>query len=193
MNKLRTQASKTARGELVENRIVLWSAEDSRGIFGLGFYGKPLGIPKPRDADFEAPLILDLIEGYYLVLQGKLKIYVSATGRAITATKMAKICEEQHLDFREKFVVYAELRDSGFVVTPGIKFGCDYAVYEHGPGIDHAPYLVQVSKPGDSLTATGIVLSGRLATTVRKQFTIAVADLRKKTGITFLSFDWWRA
>ena len=48
------------------------------------------------------------------------------------------------MDFDIKYLVFKKLRDVGYVVSPGIKFGCDFAVYEHGPGIDHAPYLVQV-------------------------------------------------
>jgi tRNA-intron endonuclease len=84
------------------------------------------------------------------------------------------------------------LRDKGYIVSPGIKFGCDFAVYERGPGIDHAPYLVQVFKPSDHMTATGIVLAGRLATTVKKQFILAIPKLKEKT-ISFVGFDWWRA
>ncbi|NMJ87528.1 MAG: tRNA-intron lyase, partial [Thaumarchaeota archaeon] len=79
-----------------------------------------------------------------------------------------------------------------YVVTPGIKFGCDFAVYEHGPGIDHAPYLIQVVKPEDMITATAIILAGRLATTVRKQFILAISWLKEKK-VEFVSFDWWRA
>ena len=62
------------RGELVENRIVIWDIEQSRKLFTSGFFGKPLGIPKPKGAEFTAPLILDLIEGYYLMKERKLKI-----------------------------------------------------------------------------------------------------------------------
>ena len=79
----------------------------------------------------------------------------------------------------------------GYVVSPGIKFGCDFAVYEHGPGIDHAPYLVQVVKPSDNLTTTGIVLAGRLATTVKKQFILAIPYLKLRK-VHFVGFDWWR-
>ena len=96
------------------------------------------------------------------------------------------------MDFKEKFMVYWELRKAGFVVSPGVKFGCDFAVYERGPGIDHAPFLVEVMKPHDLISATSVVLSGRLATTVRKQFIIGVAD-REKNTVNFVSFDWWRA
>ncbi|MFN4336575.1 MAG: tRNA-intron lyase [Candidatus Nitrosocaldus sp.] len=190
------------KGELIENRIVIWDIEHSRALFKDGFYGKPLGIPKPKDAEFNAPLILDLIEGYYLAKKGILHIYRhdgSKKGNAndgsivgISLKEMTSICRKEYARFDSKYMVFKELRDKGYVVTPGIKFGCDFAVYEHGPGIDHAPYLVQVVNPSDLLTATMIVLSGRLATTVRKQFILAVPRVREKK-VEFLAFDWWRA
>jgi len=178
-------------GRLFGNRIVVWDIEAGRRLFKNGYYGKPLGIPKPKDFEFDAPLILDLIEGYYLARKKKLKIQ-SEEGEDISLERVQKICTDSYTNFTEKFVVYSHLRDSGLVVAPGIKFGSDFAVYEHGPGIDHAPYLVQVAGPGSPITATSLVRSGRLATTVRKQFIIAVADVKDK-HVEFLAFDWWRA
>lgn len=180
------------KAELVENRIVVWDIQASREIFKDSFYGKPLGVPKPKGADFDAPLILDLIEGYYLTKEGRIAIYDAKSGEKAKDKEMEKKCRSEYVDFDEKYLVYRELRRAGYVVTPGIKFGCDFAVYEHGPGIDHAPYLVQVLLPDQSLTATAIVLAGRLATTVKKQFVIAVPNVDAKK-VDFLSFDWWRA
>lgn len=180
------------KGELVENRIVVWDLEQSRNLFGEGFYGKPLGVPKPKGTEFNSPLILDLIEGYYLLKNNKLSIYKSNERNIVSVKKMDSICKSEYADFDNKYLVFTELRQSGYVVTPGIKFGCDFAVYEHGPGIDHAPYLVQVVKPDDMLTATAIILAGRLATTVRKQFILAIPRLKEKK-VEFVSFDWWRA
>ncbi len=175
-------------GELVENRVILWSTDAAREMYSSGYYGKPLGVAKPKGIDFDGPLILDLIEGYYLQRKGRIAI-TSGRGR-MTRQAMRSLCEAEYNEFSDKYVVYEHLRDAGLVVTPGIKFGCDFAVYKHGPGIDHAPYLIQVMKPGQGLTATHIVLSGRLATTVRKQFLIALVKGRR---VSFLSFDWWRA
>jgi len=180
------------KGELVENRIVVWDLEQSRNLFKEGFYGKPLGVPKPKGVDFNSPLILDLIEGYYLARNDKLTIYKNHEQNLVSVKKMNTICKNEYADFDNKYLVFTELRDTGYVVSPGIKFGCDFAVYEHGPGIDHAPYLVQVVKPEDILTATAIILAGRLATTVRKQFILAVSKLKQKK-VEFVAFDWWRA
>jgi len=180
-----------ASGRLFENRIVIWDIETSRRLFREGYYGKPLGIPKPKDFEFNAPLILDLMEAYYLAKKKVLRVE-SEEGERLGAEEMEKICVRSYADFPEKYLVYRHLREVGYVVTPGIKFGSDFAVYEHGPGIDHAPYIVQVMKPGSPITATSLVRSGRLATTVKKQFIIAIADA-KKAVVDYLRYDWWRA
>ncbi len=177
------------KGELIENRIVIWNIDDARQLFKNGFYGKPLGIPKPKDANFDAPLILDLIEGYYLAKNGIISVYKE---KLLSLKELNAICKKEYTDFDAKYLTFSKLRDNGYVVTPGIKFGCDFSVYEHGPGIDHAPYLIQVVKPKDSITATAIVLSGRLATTVRKQFILTIPRFREKS-VEFIAFDWWRA
>jgi tRNA-intron endonuclease, archaea type len=182
---------KAAVGRLFENRIVVWDVESSRRLFKESYYGKPLGIPKPKDFDFDAPLILDLMESYYLVKKGRLRVE-DDDGEALTPQKLDKLCLKGYPNFKEQYLVYSLLRESGFVVGPGIKFGSDFAVYEHGPGIDHAPYLVQVERDGSEVTATGVVRSGRLATTVRKQFIIAVVNVEARK-VDFLAFDWWRA
>jgi len=180
-----------AKGRLFENRIVVWDFQASRMLFKEGYFGKPLGIPKPKDFEFEAPLILDLMEGYYLAKKKAITL-MNEAGDELSPAQLEKICESSYSDFGEKYLVYRKLREAGYVVTPGIKFGSDFAVYEHGPGIDHAPYIVQVMAPGSTITATSMVRSGRLATTVRKQFIIAISD-KKKNTVEFLRYDWWRA
>jgi len=180
-----------AKGRLFENRIVIWDIDSSRRMFKDGYYGKPLGIPKPKDFEFNAPLILDLMEGYYLAAKKTLEV-VDSSGNELSPRRLHEICEASYPEFAEKFLVYKKLREDGFVVTPGIKFGSDFAVYEHGPGIDHAPYIIQVVPPSSKMTATAMVRSGRLATTVRKQFIIAISDKEKKS-VEFLRYDWWRA
>jgi tRNA-intron endonuclease, archaea type len=178
-------------GVLVENRVIVWDIEQSRVLFGNGYYGKPLGVPKPKGIEFDSPLILDLMEGCYLSQIGKLEIS-NYSGRRLSSRDILAICKKEYANFQIKYLVFKNLRDSGYIVSPGLKFGCDFAVYEQGPGIDHAPYLVQVSKPTDHMNATGIVLFGRLATTVKKQFILAIPRLKERK-VDFIGFDWWRA
>ncbi|MCW4020343.1 MAG: tRNA-intron lyase, partial [Candidatus Bathyarchaeota archaeon] len=56
--------------EFIENFLVVWDPAKGSELYKLGYYGKPIGIPKPKAEDFDAPLILDLMEGLYLVERG---------------------------------------------------------------------------------------------------------------------------
>jgi tRNA-intron endonuclease len=178
-------------GQLIENRILIHDVLESRSLFGEGYYGKPLGISKPKKFDFDSQLVLDLIEGYYLFVNDRLDIF-KPDGKLISLKEITNLCKKQYTDFEVKYIVFENLRNKGYVVSPGIKFGCDFAVYIHGPGIDHAPYLVKVLKPSQYISGIDIVLAGRLATTVKKQFILAIAYVEEKS-IKFIGFDWWKA
>jgi tRNA-intron endonuclease len=173
---------------LTDSRLIVWSPEEGMRLYSLGFYGKPLGIAKPRE-EFDAPLVLDPIEGVYLLERGIIRVYSGERKRSVFLDELMSIARQTLNRFDEKYSVYRDLRDRGFAVTPGIKYGCDFAVYEHGPGVDHAPFIVQVRTPGDHLSAPQVVEAGRLATTVRKMFIIAVVDGGE---VRYLGFKWWK-
>jgi tRNA-intron endonuclease, archaea type len=178
--------------ELIENFLVVWDSKEGSHLYKTGYYGKPLGIAKPKIPEFNVPLLLDLMEGLYLAESGKVTIYEGEEKRRVGLRKLKQKARILYEEFDPKYTVYRDLRDSGLIVTPGIKFGCDFAVYKYGPGVEHAPYMVSVKKSGSDISATEIVKAGRLATTVRKRFIIAVPDLvAEKTR--YLIFKWFKA
>jgi len=178
--------------EFIENFLVVWNPTEGSELYKMGFYGKPVGIPKPKIPEFNAPLILDLMEGLYLAEKRIITVYEYPEKEKVTLRKLRQRTRQLYEEFDAKYTVYRDLRDNGLVVTPGIKFGCDFAVYKHGPGIEHAPYMVSVKRAKSEMTATEIVKAGRLATTVRKRFIIAVPDLEKEK-IRYLKFKWFKA
>ncbi len=178
--------------EFIENFLVVWNPEDGSELYKIGYYGKPMGIPKPKIAEFNVPLILDLMEGLYLAEKEVIAVYEGPRKRKVNLKKLRQRARKLYEEFDLKYTVYQDLRDTGLIVTPGIKYGCDFAVYKHGPGIDHAPYMVSVKKPTDEVTATEIVKAGRLATTVRKRFIIAVPN-PENNKMQYLIFKWFKA
>jgi tRNA-intron endonuclease len=178
--------------ELIDNFLVVWDPKDGSQLFKSGYFGKPLGIPKPKIPEFNVPLILDLMEGFFLAENGKLAITQGSKKRKVGLMKLKNKAKKLYDSFDEKYAVYKDLRNSGLIVTPGIKFGCDFAVYKYGPGVEHAPYMVSVKPQKDGITATEIVKAGRLATTVRKRFILAVPDLKTNTT-KYLIFKWFKA
>jgi tRNA-intron endonuclease len=178
--------------ELIENFLVVWDQEKGSELYRMGFYGKPLGISKPKIPQFNVPLVLDLMEGLYLAEKGTITVYEGSDRQKVNLRKLRQKAKQLYGEFDDKYAVYQDLRNSGLVVTPGIKFGCDFAVYKQGPGVEHAPYMVSVKRGKSEMTATEIVKAGRLATTVRKRFIIAVPALEGKK-IDYLMFKWFRA
>jgi tRNA-intron endonuclease len=178
--------------EFVENFLVVWDTKQSSELYRAGYYGKPLGIPKPKIAEFNVPLVLDLMEGLYLAENKTIRVVEGQEGRRVGLEKIRRRARKLYDEFDLKYTVYRDLRKNGFIVTPGIKFGCDFAVYKHGPGLEHAPYMVSVKKSEEDMTATDIVKAGRLATTVRKRFIVAIPDIEAKR-IEYLIFKWFKA
>ncbi|MFB0543798.1 MAG: hypothetical protein ACETVR_03355, partial [Candidatus Bathyarchaeia archaeon] len=70
-----------ATAEAIEDhRLIVWIPKEGSRLYASGFYGKPLGISKPKEPDFDVPLILDLIEGVYLLEKGRIRVVIGPEG-----------------------------------------------------------------------------------------------------------------
>jgi len=172
--------NKKIKVELIDNFLIVWNPKEGSHLYKTAYYGKPLGIPKPKIPEFDVPLILDLMEGLYLAETGQIEIIENKTPVSLKTLK--KKAMQLYEEFEDKYNIYRDLRANELIVTPGIKFGCDFAVYKYGPGIEHAPYMVSVKPSGSTISATEIVKAGRLATAVHKRFIIAVPNKKNENN-----------
>ena len=171
---------------LISGRVVVLDPTVGSWLYGGGrFFGQPVGIHKPKSDIFTKPLELSYLEAKYLFQKGIIEIFDLQKGTRLTIQDISTIASLEYDDFESKYAIYEDLRDKGFIVRPGLKFGADFGVYKHGPGKDHSLFLVQVMKQNSTITAMQIVLAGRLATTVRKRFVIA-----NPTTKTYYVFQW---
>lgn len=177
-----------AVAELVGDRGIVWNSEDGMRLYANGYFGQPVGIRKPKQPEFDKPLELSLLECAYLVKIGSLKVHDSSEDKILTTENIVALGIASTPEFKDRFLVYSEVRDLGYIIRPGLKFGTDFAIYEHGPGKDHAPFLIHVIAQRKGVAPLDIVRAGRLATSVRKRFIIATV---KDTGdIAYYSFVW---
>ena len=179
---------KAIQVKLLGQALVVEKIEDARLLYSMGFYGKPIGVDKPKDASFDSPLILNPLEGLYLAEKGVIKV-VDSNGLEIPLDKLKRLLLRSPR-LKLLYSTYKSLRDSGFVVKPGLKFGSDFAVYRHGPGIDHAPYIVTVAERDKKMDPIEIVRAGRLSHSVRKTFILAVEE--PNSGVRYIMFKWLR-
>ncbi|MFX1236471.1 MAG: tRNA-intron lyase [Promethearchaeota archaeon] len=174
--------------KLINSRVIVFNPVHASYLYvKFNFFGSPLGINKPRLEFFNRPSELSLIEAYYLLLKEKISIEDIKTHGLITSNEFFDLAKTIHHKFEEKYVIYNDLREKGYVPRPGLKFGADFVVYKKGPGLEHSSFIVHVLPSNSKISAIDMVRAGRLATSVRKKFVIA-----NPLTSSYYFFEWFK-
>ncbi|QKQ99783.1 tRNA-intron lyase [Metallosphaera tengchongensis] len=178
----------TYTGELLGDRIVVFNKEEAKAIYKMGFYGKPLGISKPKSVeDANRPLELSLLEGLYLVNTGVLE--VRNRDGVVDRAKLESYAVNLIPRFKPLYFVYEDLKKREFVVRSGVKYGADYAIYTLGPGVEHAPFVISVIDATEKISVNELMSYGRVSHSTRKRLVLAVVNLRMRE-IKYIMFKW---
>jgi len=172
----------------LNNRVIVFNPLFASYLYvKMNFFGSPLGISKPRLEYFSKPSELSLIEALFLLKNDKITILDPKTEKLYSHDEFYEICKKIHHKFEEKFVIYQDLRQKGYIPRPGLKFGADFVVYKKGPGLEHSPFIAHVLPHDAKITAIDMVRAGRLATSVRKKFVIA-----NPLTMSYYFFEWFK-
>jgi tRNA-intron endonuclease len=173
-------------GELIEERVIIWDKKAANLYYDYG-YGKPMPLESPERLE------LDLIEATYLLEKGKLKIYVKENNkkRVLDLREMMKIGESRLNQFHAQYVVYSDLRNKGYLVKTGYKFGAHFRVYEKGVKIkrgpkapfEHTKFVVHAVPEEAAFSLPEMSRAVRLAHNIRATFVWAVVD--KENDVTY--------
>ncbi|KAK8017800.1 hypothetical protein PG993_014126 [Apiospora rasikravindrae] len=104
-------------------------------------------------------------EAFFLAFGlGVLKVRDEKSGELLSTQDLFNICRgysyfpprqfnfQPDDPFLVQYAVYHHFRSLGWVVRPGIKFGCDWLLYNRGPAFSHAEFAISVmpsySNPG---------------------------------------------
>lgn len=170
---------------LMNNTIIIWDYSMSSILYTFGFFGKPLGLRKTDPGIQNRPLVLSSFEALYLSEYNIIRITIA--DKIQTNEELENIFDEIYNEFKRKYRVYKNLRNKGYIVRPGMKFGSDFIIYEKGPGLDHSKWVVHVEKDDIELQAINIVRAGRLAASVKKRYLIST--ITENEEIVFYGFD----
>ncbi|MDO5831919.1 tRNA-intron lyase [Methanobrevibacter sp.] len=133
-------------------------------------------------------LNLSLVEACYLLEKGRLDIYEDDIECSIGY--IIDILKEQGV--YGKYIVYRDLKDRGFVIKTGFKYGSDFRLYNRGggPGKGHSDYLVKVLFENYDINALDFASYIRVAHGVNKKFLLAIVD--DDFDITYYNVEWTR-
>jgi len=134
-------------------------------------------------------LILSPEETLYLNEKRKEFPVYDGRGKELTHKQLWKKFLKIDKDFTMKYTVYRNLKDRGFCVKTGFKFGSHFRIYSRGdkPGKGHAIWLVHAVPEEYTVQFQVLSRAIRLAQNVRKKMIYAVVD--KDGDITYYKMD----
>ena len=137
------------------------------------------------EADY---LNLSLIEACYLLEKGRLNIYEDNVECSIGY--LMDLLKEQ--DLYGKYIVYRDLKDRGFVIKTGFKYGSDFRLYDRGrsPGKGHSDFLVKIVYENFDINVLDFSSYVRVSHGVNKKLLLAIVD--DDFDITYYNVEWTR-
>lgn len=113
-----------ATAELLKNKVVIWKEEEWQKVFQEKYFGKIIEEEKVKFLQLS-------LEEAMLLLERK-HIQIKKEGRNVTVERFYRYCCRTDPEFPQKYTVYRDLRNRGYIVKSGFKFGTHFRVYERG-------------------------------------------------------------
>lgn len=166
----------TKEGTLYENKILVDDSTFKGWLVEKGF-----GESKGRG------LVLDLYEGLFLLTKEKISIIRGK--KKVRAKELLELGLERDPKFYSKVIVYADLKEKGYQVKTGLKFGFDFRLYPKGKkmGQAHSQFGVLVTPESEKFSMTQVSRITRLAGNIHIKATIAVID--REDSINYYLMD----
>ncbi len=151
---------------LVENKVIVSEQRLRDQLIQKGF-----GERKERE------LVLDLFEAIFLVEKNKLSVK-DAKGKKLKKEKLLSLGEKADKKFYSKFLVFCDLRERGYCVKTGLKFGFDFRVYPRGkkPGEEHSQWVIEVNTQSEKLSMQQLSRMVRLAQNLKTTAILSIVD-----------------
>jgi len=162
----------TYEADLLETEVVVWGEKESKEVYDIGCYGK---IKEDR-------LVLSFCEALHLMERRKIKIKKGK--KTLTKKEFYKEASEIDKEFAHKYVVYKDLRERGFLVRTGFKFGTHFRVYDRGVTLkkgpkskkEHTKWIVHAIPEKFTFSYAEMSRAVRLAQNIRTHLIWAVVD-----------------
>jgi len=169
------------RGELFEDIVTIKIDEDNQKAISLN--------QKSSFGNLDGDnLELSLIESFYLMENGRLNIFEQ--NQKLEEDYMRDLIKEKSI--YGKYIVYRDLKNRGYIIKTGFKYGSEFRVYERGksPGEGHSDYLVKVIHENYDISVLNFSSYVRVSHGVNKSLLLAVVD--EEEDITYYKVEWTR-
>lgn len=167
---------------LAGEKVITESSDEAREFYNQSRFGTLAENGKVE---------LSLLEALYLVEKGRLAVKNDA-GKELGFEIYLKRARKTEPNFWNRYCVFKDIRNRGYIIKTALKFGADFRVYERGvkPGEDHAKWIVFPVHEGSTLTWHEFSAKNRVAHSTKKRLLIGVVD--DENDVTYYEIRWMR-
>lgn len=174
------------KAKLVDSRVRITGEEDADEVYSDYYYGK--------FQDGEDVLELSLCEAMHLV--DREVIEVEEAGETLDREALYEELSRRDDEFSYKYKVYSDLRERGYIVKSGFKFGSHFRVYEEGINPysegpkrqkQHTKWVVHAVPENHTLSFSEMSRAVRLAHNIRATMLWGVVD--SEGGVTYYEVE----
>lgn len=170
--------SMTAEGKISDTKVKVWDEEEAEELHSEFYYGKII--------EDEGYLELSLVEALHLVDREELEI---VDGEVLERKEIFHRFSEKDDEFDHKYAAYSDLRERGFIVKTGFKFGTHFRVYPRGVNPykegpkeerEHTKWIVHAVPEDHTQSYQNMSRAVRLAHNIRAKMLWAVVDSERQ-------------
>lgn len=176
----------TATGKISDTKVKVWDDEEAEEVHSEFYYGKMI-----EEEDY---LELSLVEALHLMDREELEIVEEE--EVLEREDVFQRFSEKDDEFDHKYATYSDLRERGFIVKTGFKFGTHFRVYPRGVNPykdgpkderEHTKWIVHAVPEDYTMSFQQMSRAVRLAQNIRAKMLWAVVDSERE--VTYYRVD----
>ena len=130
-------------------------------------------------------ITLSFPEALYLIKKNKIKVVEDKD--TLNFEKVLRLGGDTEDKLLERYLVYKDLRERGYIVKSGMKYGSHFRAYR-GDMEEHAPYIIRVIPHSKNISPNEITGDVRVAGSVRKELIYAFVD--EDNSVVYYKISW---
>ena len=164
------------------DRVFTEISENSKELYEKSRYGSLLEDGKVQ---------LSNLEALYLIEKKRVELK-DHRNKDISFEDFMKKAKRKEKNFWQRYSVFRDMRNRGYIIKTALKFGADFRVYDRGvkPGEDHAKWVVFPVHETEFMTWYDFAAKNRVAHSTKKKLLNGVVD--DEGDVTYWEVRWIR-
>jgi tRNA-intron endonuclease, archaea type len=134
----------------------------------------------------EGKVIYSPFEAFYLIETKKAELMSLKINKILTESQILSILNKKDKSFYTKYLIFRYLKNKGYIVKTGLKFGEEFRVYKKQE--KHARWIVFPISSNEKISPKELISKSRISHSTGKKLLLAIVD--NEEDITFYEIDW---